>query len=172
MHDATESVTVFRSLDPAAESDAARVRELLSGAGLDAVVFDDNTPGVVEGTFEVRVPASQAEQAERLIAAGDAEMQQASGDTSESLDLETVFQADGASPTAEMEAMEVSSLLTAAGIDTVTIGSSTLPNLPFEVRVPRDDAERARLVIAEARAAGPAAAEQAERELEEGSAAQ
>jgi hypothetical protein len=36
-----------------------------------------------------------------------------------------------------------------------------LPNLGFEVRVPREDLERAREVLVEAQAAGPAAAEEA-----------
>lgn len=87
-----------------------------------------------------------------------------SANPSHELDLESVFESSGAE--AEMEAVAVHSLLEAAGIPAVIVGSSSLPNLPFEVQVPHDHVEDARRRIAEAEAAGPAAAEEAERALE------
>jgi hypothetical protein len=82
-------------------------------------------------------------------------------DDSPALDLVTVFQsAAGASN--EMEALAVEALLKANGIDAMIIGNSALPNLAEEVRVPREDAPRAQQIIAEALAAGPAAAREAE----------
>jgi hypothetical protein len=42
------------------------------------------------------------------------------------------------------------------------VGNSVLPTMSFEVRVARDQVARAREVVKEAQAAGPAAAEEAE----------
>jgi len=56
MTGATDSITVYRSADTNAEEDAATIRDALISAGLHPEVVDDDTPGVVEGTFEVRVP--------------------------------------------------------------------------------------------------------------------
>jgi hypothetical protein len=81
-------------------------------------------------------------------------------DPSHELDLETVYSSIGAE--AEMEALALQSVLEANGIPTVLEGSSTLPNLPFSVKVPRDHVEAALQRIKEAQAAGPAAAEEAE----------
>ena len=80
-------------------------------------------------------------------------------DLSHELDLETVFEAVGTE--AEMEAMAVQSILEGSGLSAVLVGSSSLPTLPFQVQVPRDQVEAARQRINEARAAGPAAAEEA-----------
>ncbi len=77
------------------------------------------------------------------------------------LDLETISSHSGV--TAEMEAMSVKGLLEASGIEAVIIGDAVLPNFPFEVRVAGDRAEEARRLVADAEAAGPAAAEEAER---------
>jgi hypothetical protein len=85
---------------------------------------------------------------------------------SHDLDMESVLQSVGAE--AEMEALAVHSLLNAAGIPAILVGSSSLPNLPFEVQVPHDHVDEARRRIAEAKAAGPAAAEEAERATEAG----
>jgi hypothetical protein len=128
-------------------------------------VVDDNTPGVVEGTFEVRVPWSESGQAEGIIANLPMEDQEPP-DTSRELDLVAIAHTDGA--TGEMEAMSIKSILEAGGIDAVIIGNSTLPNLGFEVRVPRDAEQQARAAITEAQAAGPAAAIEGERESELG----
>jgi len=72
----------------------------------------------------------------------------------------TVFRSAGAE--SEMEALEVQALLESNDIDTVLIGDSNFPNFPEEVRVAREDADRARALIAEAVANGPQAAEEAE----------
>lgn len=80
-------------------------------------------------------------------------------DPSHELDLETVFEAQGAE--GEMEALAVHSMLVSSGIDAVLSGSSTLPNLPFAVQVPHDRAEEALRVIAEAEEGGAAAADEA-----------
>jgi hypothetical protein len=65
------------------------------------------------------------------------------------LDLETIYHAEG-SPTAEVEALAIKALLESNGIAAVVVGDSIFPNLPFEVKVPRKHAERARQLIAEA----------------------
>jgi hypothetical protein len=52
-------------------------------------------------------------------------------------------------------------VLEANGIQSVLVGAPVYPNLRFLVRVPKKDADRARQVLDEARAAGPAAAEEA-----------
>jgi glycine cleavage system aminomethyltransferase T len=83
------------------------------------------------------------------------------GDDSHDLDLVTVARTDGA--TAEMQATGIKSILDASGIDAMIIGSSTLPNLGFEVRVPKDHQVQAAQAIAEAQSAGPQAAVEAER---------
>lgn len=79
---------------------------------------------------------------------------------SSDMDLVSVFEADGV--TAEMEAMGIRAVLESNGIPAMTIGTSVIPSLPFEVRVPKEDLERALIAIAEAQAAGPSAAEEAE----------
>ena len=78
-------------------------------------------------------------------------------------DLVTVFEAPNTS--SAFEAENVKALLESEGIESVLIGDSRLP-LPYEVRVTHDDAERARQLIAEAKAAGPSGATEAEQETE------
>jgi hypothetical protein len=82
------------------------------------------------------------------------------GDVSHQMDLATVFESQGAE--GEMEAMAVHGVLTANGIDALLIGSSPMPNFPFLVKVPQESQEEAVRLIAEAQAAGPAAADEAE----------
>ena len=69
---------------------------------------------------------------------------------------------------AEMEALEIQSLLKANGIDSVVVGSSTIPAVEFQVQVERSQLEAAEKVLADAREAGPAAAEEAEAASEAG----
>ncbi len=159
-----ELTTVFRSLDERAREQALLVHERLSAAGLGSVILDDSAPGVVEGTYEVRVPAAQTAQAEQLLSADPALAEGSVSeyspvDPSHELDMVTVFESRAA--TAEMEATTVESLLRANNIDAMVVGSPTLPVLRFVVRVPRTQQEQARQIIAEAQAAGPAAAEEA-----------
>jgi hypothetical protein len=79
--------------------------------------------------------------------------------------LVTVFRLAGGGMD-EMEVMTVQQLLESNGIETVLVGDSPLPNLAEEIRVAEVDAERAKQLIADALAAGPAGAAEAEAESE------
>jgi len=155
-----ELVTVFRSADPTARDQAEEVLDLLADAGLSPILFDDDAVGVPSGAFEVRVPASESDRADEVLRSGIEP-----GDPSHGFDTETIFDAVGA--TAEMEAIGMRGVLEANGIQTVMVGASVYPNLRFQVRVAKNQVENARRVLAEAEAAGPAAAEEAERAAEE-----
>jgi hypothetical protein len=155
--------TVYRSMDATAKEDVECVVELLKDAGIQAVAHNDSAPGVPKGVFEVRVPAADAARAEELIADNPLPDETEEVDPSSDLDLETITGA-----ASEMEAMSIKNLLDANGIAAVLVGDSVLPNFPFEVRVARDRVERARILIADAEAVGPAAAEEAELESESG----
>ncbi len=89
----------------------------------------------------------------------DAELNETSG-------LDLVILANYHGPQAEMEVRAVESVLRAAGIESVVEGAVGFSSVPFEVSVARNQVEAAKKVLAEALAAGPAAAEQAEAELE------
>jgi hypothetical protein len=154
-------VTVYRSMDADAAEDADCVLELLTDAGIQAVLLDDSEPGVPEGVFEIRVPAPDAARAEEVIAENPLPDEAEEVDPSSELDLETV-----ASAASEMEAMSIKNLLESNEIATILVGDSVLPNFPFEVRVAHDQADRARALIADAETTGPAAAEEAERASE------
>ena len=82
------------------------------------------------------------------------------GTSSEELDLVTVFRSAGT--TAEMQALVVQALLESNGIPVVVVGDTRLPYLPDEIRVAKEDADRALALIVEAQALGPKAAEEAE----------
>jgi hypothetical protein len=157
-------VTVYRSMDSAAKEDCDTIVDLLSAEGLSPVLLDDEAPGVPEGTYEVRVPAEQAARAETIVAAHPLpEAEEV--DPSEDLDLEPIYHSEG-STTAEFEALGVKNVLEANGIAAVIVGDSVLPNLAFEVRVARDQVERANAILEEAKKSGPADAEKAELESE------
>jgi hypothetical protein len=66
-----------------------------------------------------------------------------------------------------MEAMQIHGILEANGIPSIVVGTSTLPVLEFEVQVPRENLDEAQRILAEAQAAGPAAAAEAEAAGEE-----
>lgn len=85
---------------------------------------------------------------------------------SHDFDLVTVFSSDNHN--AEMLALEIESILDASGIPTVIVGGTAFPSLPFEVRVPQARLEEAQQAIRAAEEAGPAAAEEAERQTEGG----
>ena len=87
-------------------------------------------------------------------------------DLSHDLDLVTVFSSDAHN--AEMLALEIESVLDASGIPTVVVGGTAFPSLPYEVRVPRALVDEAEQAIRAAEEAGPAAAEEAERQTEGG----
>lgn len=154
------TVVVFRSADANAEEDAAAVLDLLTGEGIAATLLDDRAPGVPSGAWEVRVDAKDSERAEALIAEDLIEDESEQTDESHDLDLVTVFRPAGGG--GEMEAMSVKAILESNGISAMLVGDARLPNLPEEVRVPREHVTQAKRLIAEALAAGPAGAEEAE----------
>jgi hypothetical protein len=159
----SDPVTVFRSADPSAQQQAEAVQNILDSAGLGPELCGADTPGIPAGVWEVRVPADEVRRAEALIASHEQEISQP-GDASPSFDLVTLFSSDRHN--AEMEAIGIRALLDAADIPSVIVGASVYPNLPFEVRVPRNCLEDAQRVIAESQAAGPEAAEEAEKASE------
>ncbi len=163
----SDLVTVYRSMDATAKEDCEAIIEMLADEGISAVMVDDSAPGVPEGTYEVRVPAAQAVRAEKLIDENPLPDEVEEVDDSAALDLETVFHAEGSSTTAEIESLSVKNLLESNGIAAVLVGDSVLPNLPFEVKVAREQAARARKLIEDAETVGPEAAEEMEAESEE-----
>jgi len=152
-----------------AKQDAEGVQELLASNGITAELADDSAPGVLQGVWEVRVASADELRAAQIIAEAKAAEESKGGDPSARLDLVTVFRASG--QTAGLEALEIKSLLDAGGITAVLVGDTRLPNLPQDVRVPRAQREDAQRVIADALAAGPAAADEAEAGTEPGPAA-
>ena len=152
-------LTVFRSAESSAEEECSDIRTFLAENGITATVASDDTPGVVEGSYEVRVAATDADRATELIATLPEDVQQA--DPSHGLDLVSIYRSE-ATPSAEMEAMGLKAILESNSIEAVVMGGSMMPNLPVEVRVTSEDEERARAVIADAAAAGPEAADEAE----------
>jgi len=164
-----EMVTVFRSMDASAEADCQIVMDLLADEGISAVLLDDQSPGVPEGVYEVQVPPADVNKAEGIIAANPLPDEEPEGiDPSHDLDLESIYHAEG-SIVAEVETTAIIGLLEANGIATVTTGESILPHMPFDIKVTRDQAERARRLIDEAQRSGPRAADEAERLTEEDS---
>ena len=153
-------VTVFRSADATAQEDAGTIQEMLVDEGVQATVVDDRAPGVPAGAWEVRVAAAYSARAEALIAAHPIEDEFADVDASSDLDLVTVFRSAG--NTSEMEAQQVKSLLESNGLEAVLVADARWPNLPDEVRVAREHLTQAKRLIADALAAGPAAADEAE----------
>lgn len=161
-----EMVTVYRSMDLTAKEDCETIADLLTTDGLSPVILDDSAPGVPEGAYEVQVPADQAERAEHVIEEHPLPDEVEEIDPSSHLDLsEAIFHSEG-STTAEFEATEIKNLLEASNIAAIVVGDSVLPNLPFEVRVAAENADRARQLIEDYVEGGPEAAEQAERETE------
>ncbi len=161
-----DPVTVFRSADEDGENDARAVHELLRDDGIDAVLLDDSVPGVPSGAWEVKVPAAFTTLAEqRIEEARLPEEDLTEVSDSPEFDAETVFRASSG-PTAEFEAMSVKSVLEASGIAAIIMGDSVLPNLSFEVKVAKDQTERALEVIRQAEAVGAQAAEEEERATE------
>jgi hypothetical protein len=161
-----DMVTVFRSADDDAEDDAKAIKELLTSQWIDAVLLDDSAPGVPTGAWEIQVTRTSSARAEELISEArlpDSELTEV--DNSSALDTVTVFRARGGT-ISEMEAMWVKSMLESAGIATILVGDSVLPNLSFELQVARDQAEGARQLIEAATKAGSEAAEEDERSTE------
>jgi hypothetical protein len=146
MSSAADLVTVYRSMDATAKADCETLLAVLAEHQFDAVLLEDDTPNVPEGTFEVRVPADQAAGAEELLARNQLPDEARDFDPSSTLDLETIFRGEGD----ELEALTIKGLLESNGIATVLMGDAVLPNLTFELKVASSQAETARKIIAEA----------------------
>lgn len=86
-------------------------------------------------------------------------------DPSAALDMVTLFSSSAID--AEMEANNIHGMLQASGISSAIVGTSVMPVFEFQVQVPREDFEEAERLVAEARAAGPEAAAEAEAASEE-----
>jgi Putative prokaryotic signal transducing protein len=82
------------------------------------------------------------------------------------LEMVTLFKSSNHD--AEQEALAIHALLEAEGIPSVVVGPSVIPSLEFRVEVPSERLEEAEQIVANAREAGPAAAEEAEAASEEG----
>jgi hypothetical protein len=68
----------------------------------------------------------------------------------------------GGTVSSEMEADVIRGLLDAGGIPSLVVAAAQYPNLGYEVKVPRGRVVEAETLIAEAQAAGPEAAAEAE----------
>jgi len=158
-------VTVYRSMDASAEADCEIVVDMLAKENIRGVLLDDSAPGVPEGTWEVQVATADVSRAEGIIASNPLPDDTEEVDPSHDLDLETIYHAEG-SVVAQTETAAIMSLLEANDIMAVTSGETILPHMPFDIKVARDQAERARRLMVEAQLHGPEAAEQAERETE------
>jgi hypothetical protein len=154
MAEELEYITVFRSADMSAAEEARTIRDMLSDAGLSPIILGDDTPGVIEGTYEVRVPLAEAQKAEEVVAARGTPENEV--DTSPELDFVPI-----SSSYVEIEALSIKSILDANNIPAIIVEGTAMPNLAHEVRVRKDQLEDAERVIQEARAAGPEAAEEA-----------
>jgi hypothetical protein len=156
MTDQTEFITVFRSGDNSAEADATAARDGLTQAGIQAILVGADTPGVVEGTWEVRVPAADQARAEAILAVEPAEPEDESevDEEGQSHDLDFVNVFASRANDAEMEALSIQSFLEASGIPCAVIGSAQFPSLGFEVRVPKSRLEEAQTLVEEARQSG------------------
>ena len=86
-------------------------------------------------------------------------------DTSEDLDLVTAFYSE--EHDGHIKARLIRGLLEASGVPAVMVEASPYPIFPSEVRVPKSRLEEALLLIAESEAAGPRAADEAERHSED-----
>ncbi len=153
-----QPVTIFRSAEPEAKEEAAAVAEMLQQEGIAATLVDDSAPGVPQGVWEVRVAPADAPRAEAL-AATEEESDQI--DESPGLDLVTVFDT-GSGSTEEMEVQTIKNILEANGIEAVVVGGTPIPSTGQEVQVAREHVTEAKRLIAEALAAGPAAADEGE----------
>jgi hypothetical protein len=106
-----------------------------------------------------------AQDPEREPEGEEGQPDEGSVDPSAALDMITLFSSGAID--AELEAGNIHNLLQASGIQSVIVGASVIPVFEFQVQVPREDLEKARRLVEEARAAGPEAAAEAEAASEE-----
>lgn len=163
MSPSADLVTVYRSMDATAKQDCETLIDFFKAEGIAAVMLDDEAPGVIEGSFEVRVSPRDAARAEKLITENPLLDEVEEVDPSSKLDLETVFHAGGGNM-AELQAMSVKNLLESNGIAAILAGDSVLPSFPFEVKVAHEQADRARGLIAEAENSPVAEADESDNE--------
>jgi hypothetical protein len=156
MTDENALITVFRSGDPSAEADATAARDCLTQAGIEAILLGDDTPGVIEGTWEVRVPPSDRPRAEAILESRACEPEDESQVPQEGLshDLDFVSFFGSQAADSEMEAIMIQSILESNGIPCVVVGSSQYPSLGFEVRVPKSRLKEAVAAVEAARQSG------------------
>jgi len=156
MTDENALITVFRSGDPSAEADATAARDCLTQAGIPVVLLGDDTPGVIEGTWEVRVPSSDRPRAEAILESRACEPEDESQVPPEGLshDLDFVSFFGSQAADSEMEAIMIQSILESNGIPCVVVGSSQYPSLGFEVRVPKSRLKEAVAAVEAARQSG------------------
>ena len=81
-------------------------------------------------------------------------------DDSHDLDMVPFF--SSSNHDAEMEALAIHGILETNGIPSILVGVSTIPSLEFQVQVPKARLAEAEQLVAEAKAAGPKAAAEAE----------
>jgi hypothetical protein len=86
-------------------------------------------------------------------------------DPSHELDLVPIYES-GTPIVGAMEMMGIKALLEENGIMAVSTDDSVQPEIPFTLSVARDQVKRAKRLIAEAQATGPADADAAEAESE------
>jgi hypothetical protein len=86
--------------------------------------------------------------------------------TSHALDMVTLWTSDAGTVTGEMEADMIRGVLESNSIPVMVVGASQYPVLGYEVKVPRGRLREAEELIAQAEAAGPDAAIEAEAESE------
>ena len=87
-------------------------------------------------------------------------------DTSHAFDMVTLYRS--LTVDAEVEAGMIHGILESNGIPSLVVRAMGIPPLGYEVQVPRARVEEARRFIADAEAAGPEAAAEAEEASEEG----
>ncbi len=87
-------------------------------------------------------------------------------DTSHELDMVPIYSSQTID--SEVEADVLRGILESNGLPCIVVSAAQYPVLGFEVRVPKGRVEEAERLIAEARAAGPEAAAEAEAASEQG----
>jgi hypothetical protein len=95
----------------------------------------------------------------------EAPQDESSIDPSHDLDMVPLFSSQGVD--AEMEADMIHGMLESHGVPSVLVRAAEFPPLGFALQVPRARLEEAERLIAEAEAAGPEAAAEAEANSEE-----
>jgi F420-dependent methylenetetrahydromethanopterin dehydrogenase len=156
MTDENALITVFRSGDPSAEADATAARDCLTQAGIPAVLLGADAPGVIEGTWEVRVPPSDRTRAEAILESQACEPEDESQVPQEGLshDLDFVSFFGSQASDSEMEAIMIQSILESNDIPCIVVGSAQYPSLGFEVRVPKSRLKEAVAAVEAARQSG------------------